>query len=647
MICHATNANNPESISVRAGFLARLKADRSGNTMAMVAAGLAPLLALIGGGVDIGRGYLAQNRLQQACDAGVLAARKKLGSQLVVTQVPEEVTQIGNRFFNANYRDGSYGSEDRDFEMTLEEDNSISGIATAVVPTTVMQLFGEEQVDVAVECEARLSFSNTDIMIALDTTASMRELVPDTSETRIDAARRVIRNFYDEIEGNKSAGTRIRYGFVPYASNVNVGGLLKSRWFADRHSYRSRRAVDTGTTEEVSFTERSHSDFGGSRNSVDLGVMDSCPANTLVWETTLVSVENEGTPQERRTYRYSVTGRSHECIPADSRYKVTAVDHTDYHYNVTFWTETETRPVFNWVYDAIEYDVSSFKNSNPDFAPSGGSIAPLAGPIGPSGPTPVTAYYRGCIEEVQTAQVDDYSAVPADAFDLNIDHIPDESNPDTLWKPSLYELIWMPKADGNGNGIFEIDPTPTRNDYWHPFWPAAVCPTYARDLDEMAPADLDQYLNDIYVEGSTHHDIGMLWAARLLSPTGIKADLNGDVDGVATSRHLIFLTDGLTWVSPEHYGAYGAEPLDQRRCSTAECTRENMSAMVEQRFSHICEQTKNKNITVWIVGFGVELPEFMKQCAGPGRWFEAQEASRLEESFSAIAKSIGDLRVSR
>ena len=42
------------------GLLTRLARDRSGNTLAMIAAGIFPLLAMVGGGVDMGRSYLAQ-----------------------------------------------------------------------------------------------------------------------------------------------------------------------------------------------------------------------------------------------------------------------------------------------------------------------------------------------------------------------------------------------------------------------------------------------------------------------------------------------------------------------------------------------------------------------------------------------------------
>src|SRR5688572_10614393 len=94
-----------------AGLLSRLAADRSGNTLSIVAASIAPLLAMVGSGIDMGRSYLSESRLQQACDAGVLAARKRLGSQVVASgSVPDDVQETGERFFNVNFRSGSYGT---------------------------------------------------------------------------------------------------------------------------------------------------------------------------------------------------------------------------------------------------------------------------------------------------------------------------------------------------------------------------------------------------------------------------------------------------------------------------------------------------------------------------------------------------------
>ncbi|MGD9664604.1 MAG: TadE/TadG family type IV pilus assembly protein, partial [Novosphingobium sp.] len=145
------------------GFLRSLAADRSGNTIMIVAGALVPIMAMIGGGVDMSRSYLSQTRLQQACDAGVLAARKKLGQSVVVTgTIPNDVDTIGQRFFDANFSDGQYGTANRSFAMTLESDYSISGMATVDVPTTIMQAFGYDQVDLVANCSAQLNMSDTD-----------------------------------------------------------------------------------------------------------------------------------------------------------------------------------------------------------------------------------------------------------------------------------------------------------------------------------------------------------------------------------------------------------------------------------------------------------------------------------------------------
>ena len=72
----------------------RLARNTAGNTLMLVAAALVPLVAIIGSGVDIGRAYLAESRLQQACDSGVLAARKRLGTEAKVTgEIPDDAAE--------------------------------------------------------------------------------------------------------------------------------------------------------------------------------------------------------------------------------------------------------------------------------------------------------------------------------------------------------------------------------------------------------------------------------------------------------------------------------------------------------------------------------------------------------------------------
>lgn len=214
----------------------------------IVAAALAPMLALVGGSIDMGRGYLAQTRLQQACDAGVLAARKSIGSTLADDGVlPANAEAAGMRFFNLNFRSGAYGSENRTFAMALEEDYSVSGDAAVDVPTSIMRIFGQMNIPVEIECEARLNFSNTDIMMVLDTTGSMALTNSGDSQSRIAVLKDTVLRFFRELDASKSQATRIRYGFVPYSTNVNVGGLLEDDWIVDSWHYQSRKPAELGT----------------------------------------------------------------------------------------------------------------------------------------------------------------------------------------------------------------------------------------------------------------------------------------------------------------------------------------------------------------------------------------------------------------
>jgi len=161
----------------------------------------------------------------------------------------------------------------------------------------------------------------------------------------------------------------------------------------------------------------------------------------------------------------------------------------------------------------------------------------------------------------------------------------------------------------------------------------------------MDASQLDSFLDSIEPAGNTYHDIGMIWGGRLISPTGLFAAENVDVGGKATSRHMIFLTDGQTAPREVAYGAYGVEPLDQRRWS--ESSPMSLTDVVEGRFSVACDEVKKRNVTVWVIAFGTEMNPIFTECAGPGRFFEANNATELQDVFSKIAAQMGDLRISK
>jgi hypothetical protein len=630
-------------------LISRLCRDRSGNTLAMIAAALVPLLAMVGGGIDMGRSYLSQTRLQQACDAGVLAARKKLGSQFITTgEIPSDVADVGNRFFNVNFSDGSYGTANRSFQMTLEEDLAISGVATVDVPTTIMTVFGYSNVDIAVECEAKLNFSNSDILFVLDVTGSMAQTNPGDSAPRIEVLKQVVQDFHGEIEGSKSPGTRVRYGFLPYSSNVRVADILKSDWMVDEWTYQSR-VPNTPTSFMVGYYYVQYDLISGSSSPIAPYTSSSCPANTknISYSPTTVT----STSPYTYWYESTTTGTEYFCTPNDGVFTVTG----------TLYNTLVMRSTWTWAYDApyysftykykpIEYDVSSLKDADGDNPPLYGSIPATLEGNSSNGTTQTwNIYNTGCIEERDTYEIDDYDNVDfSRALDLDIDLVPTPGNPSTQWRPMLPEIVFERTILWNGSGNFSVPEVDSSEYFLNPAWASThACPAAAKKLAEMNASDVSTYLGTLAPTGDTYHDIGMIWGARMLSPTGIFADENADVDGKPTSRHMIFLTDGQTETFDINYGAYGVEPLDRRRWRSAAESGMSLDEVVEKRFGVACAEAKKRNITVWVIGFGTTLNPMMMECAGPGRYFEAQDASALSDVFSKIAAQLGDLRVSK
>ena len=640
---HHRSRNATDAATCR-GFLSRLAKDTGGNTLALVGAATFPVLAIIGGGVDVGRGYMAQTRLQQACDAGVLAARKRLGSDVIVTGVvPGNVATAGKRFFDTNFKDRIYGTSGRAFRMTLEEDMSVSGEAEVTVPTTVMGVFGEEAIDISVTCQAKLSFQNVDVMMALDVTGSMRHTNVGDELSRIDSLRQVIKNFHAQVEGSKGPDTRTRYGFVPYSTNVNVGSLLVDDWVHTDWTYQSRELdgsssdVLNNTVWEgwtyisgeltpwttVSTYAATYYPATNEGTPAQYKCEGTQPANSVIVDDVFEEPFTEpyaGPPEGEQTIQNgqrTENGTAHQTVRNGSTCEVQARTYTNYVNDFrkrTFPVETSQQ---KWIYRAIDHDGRDWRTET-----------------------------SGCIEERATYEIDDYESVDLSrAMDLDINLVPNRGDPDTQWKPRYPNLIYARSLE-NGGGSFTPDEVTSEKTFSQTGnWWQSACPAAARRLAAMTSEDLDSYLATLSPFGATYHDIGMIWAGRLLSQKGIFRTANRNVSvGKPTSRHLIFLTDGQTEPYDVAYGPYGLEPLDQRRWNADSSL--SLKETVEQRFLVACNEVKKNNTTVWVIAFGTTVNPVMSECAGEGRWFKADDAAQLNEAFSTIAGSLGDLRIS-
>ncbi|OQW47092.1 MAG: hypothetical protein A4S16_09740 [Proteobacteria bacterium SG_bin6] len=595
-------------------WLSRLARDVRGNTLAITAAALVPLCGMLGGAVDGARMYLTRARLQHACDAGTLAGRKAMGGGQW-SQNSGAPNATARRFFAANFATGAFGTSGLTYNFS-ENAGKVSGTASATVPMTLMKVLAVPDQTITVTCDAELRLPNTDIMFVLDTTGSMAEKAVSTdTQTKIEGLRTAVKCFYEIVArldttancatGAPSGGTgsqvQVRFGFVPYASNVNVGRLLPPSYFADTWDYQTRSYLNnSGWTSFIAYNYTYPSRSG------------NCTANT-----------NTATRQWRVTKNW---------------------------YNNYGWLCFHEYSDFGarWQYKLQNVNVSVLKNGsgfNGSFTLQIGNSA-----SGSTTPTNKTITWDGCIEERKTVRATNYDPIPSAANDLDIDMVP-TSDPNTQWGFALPGLIYARNVLTTWDELNNNEANTADNYYNNvPY----SCPTAARKLQAWPSASgFESYVDSLTPSGNTYHDIGILWGARLMSPDGIFASENRLTPlGGEIERHMIFMTDGDTNTSSTDYAAYGMPWFDRRQTDqNSPPSNTDLNNQVNARFAALCKAVKNKNITLWVISFGsgsnAATEQRLSDCATPNRYFTARDSASLQTTFASIANQISQLRLTQ
>lgn len=595
-------------------LLCRFLRHKGGNTLMIAAAAMIPLIGMVGGGMDMSRLWLTKTRMQHACDAAVLGGRKQMGGGTWGTTS----LAAANQFFTANFATGAYGSTGLATAFS-ESGGKVSGVVNATLPMTLMKVLGFDSRTLIVTCDAEMRLPNTDVMFVLDTTGSMADKAVNTDpQSKIQGLRNAVKCFYEILAKlptdavcaatkpvGGTSGVQIRFGFVPYATNVNVGYLLPTNYVANSWSYQSRK-------------------------------VDSMASS---WGPQI---------QERQTY----VGGDATCAPAatstsTSQYSVVKTNAYFFIFITgtycTYYRQDKVNTV-TWRYAQITHDISALKNGT-------GWNNSFTLPIGTNG-TAKTINWDGCIEERATVSGTNFTPIPAAAKDLNIDNAPVPGDASTLWAPALPDVIYTRQGIGNGTSGWNRNPVTTTDEYGNGSYYA--CPRPARKLQAWGdPTAFDDYVDKLTPEGNTYHDIGILWGARLMSPTGIFASENATTQqGGDIERHMIFMTDGDTATRLNDYGAYGVPWFDKRNVANPGGTTDAYNDEVNARFAALCTAVKNKNITLWVISFGngsnTTTEDRLQACATSNSYyFKASNSAALQTAFASIANQISQLRLTK
>lgn len=656
---------------VKTSFLHRLLHDTTANTLAIAAAALIPLMAMVGGGIDASRYYMAAARMQAACDAGALAARRAMATNTFTT----EHRTIGLNFFDQNFNDGIFGVTNRVRNYTSSNNGIVNGTASGKLPSTIMGAFGYTEFNLSVSCSAEVNISNTDIMFVLDVTGSMADC-PDNSAcnsgagSKIVALRSAVMSFYDTVQAATSPAAQVRYGIVPYSQQVNVGFSIPREYMRSTNTYQSRvarfnppefpnnRAGDVILlSDQEEWLPRAVQNFNSTNvdhyrfrtdGSAGNNARNFCQ-NSLV-QTFNVTVN--GVAQRWQVFatpqiinpQWPNAGNTNNLAGCRGRVRKTRT-----------LTTTDVTPQFrDWIYcEVTTGQTNTCGVSNPAGSPAGWESVNLTNvynsgntvnmPLGTNGAM-TSVSWAGCIEEPDAVLTDNYSPIPADAHDLNINLVPTSEN--QRWRPALQGAVWE-RRDGSNNRTTNMVTDAERiaagqsTTQSRPGW---TCPRAARKLSAITRTDLQTYVNGLAASGNTYHDIGMLWGARFISPRGLFSAENATApNGDAIARHIVFMTDGAQVNSNENYSTHGVEWWDRRVTGNGDGTREfNRRAA---RLQAICDAAEQENVTIWVVAFGTTLTQNLIDCASPGRAFQANDSATLNARFQEIAQKIAALRL--
>jgi len=643
------------------GFLSALGKDQRGNTLAIAAAAILLFLSAVGGGIDISRAYMAKTNLQSACDAGVLAGRKAMAAEGKY-EADEKAKAV--KMFNFNLNEKSTSSTDVNFTSQSHANGSVTGTASSKMPTMVMKIFGFSDFALSVECSAELQMASADIVFVLDTTGSMNcpatnwtctTKATEDANSRLGALRQAVEDFHTTVAKAviDKENTIIRYAFVPYSSTVNVSELVKdgqmpASWFVENRRYWSR-SYKSGTTKFYNKSGSSDSTtYETYSSTLSQSNCNKYAANN--YPTSGSTPTTSGTaPNDVVVSAYSLESFGGTSKKAGTcKRKVvkttTTYDKTPY-YKITSITKNvgTTLPTVDLIANKevptvdFENDSDQMANwqvpdSNKTYTPL--QIAAVAKNAGYGILTGSAAQWNGCIEERATTTSATMDPVPSGAWDLNIN---DEPNGTTAsqWAPYWPQVV---SAPGNNqcttSPILQFQVADTTNSNEVPNW-------------------VSTYLDDLAAAGSTYHDMGMIWAGRIGSTTGMFKDnvntveIGGKVaQRNSVSRHIIFMTDGMMDPSTSTYTAYGQQNRDGRVASTS-INKTDLTTRHNNRFLAACRLAEQEGYTVWVVAFSDEVTMTMQDCSTDDRFYEATDTTSLSNAFKFIAGQVADLRINK
>ena len=211
------------------GRLTHFIDDVRGTTAIVFGIMMVAILGIAGVGLDSSRAFSVRSSLQAALDAAMLAAAP------LSTEPDADLSAVAQAFINANWRE-KLGVGPISISVNVTDEGKVSGAASAVVPTTLVNLLGFDGVPIHVDAQIAAGSRDIEAVLVVDNTGSM-------AGAKIDALKTSARTLVEAVYSGRNADRHAKIGIVPFGQCVNVG-------MSNRNKPWMSVAADTSTPRE-------------------------------------------------------------------------------------------------------------------------------------------------------------------------------------------------------------------------------------------------------------------------------------------------------------------------------------------------------------------------------------------------------------
>ncbi|WP_303542088.1 TadE/TadG family type IV pilus assembly protein [Sphingomonas natans] len=638
--------------------LARLWRSRRGATMPLIAFGLMPMMAALGGSVDIGRIYITRSQMQAGVNAAALAAANAQDNASETDENGRYLQAV--RYFQDNVRNGYMGVTTPEgvtpyggtttllrpaFSLSSSGISRTDVTATGNIPLTFMSIFGMRTYRITVTAHAEFQPHPLEVMVVLDNTGSMNDQIDGVS--KMASLKTAMHSFLNVLYQGAASQPDLAIGIINYTITTNVGSILQ--------------AYSIPTQNMEGFTDRTWAGTAPDSLGWKGCVSDDETVNTMSTSMTVSEAD-----------AYDIWPALPGEKPKPSSPRVMAPI-KPYFYPPIFYPKSQATTGANIV-DRTNPGSDYYASTTTSTAATPGGDFNLFRPT--SGVSATTLYnlpiYKRYIFRMYKAlnngsanMADDvivgadgtsyYDTTAAGAYNdltntgtdfyVRADKIPFYSNP-----PSS-TVYWRDVVHYDINKVNVNQPSPNYQ-----------CPEPGLPITYGVPkTTFDNYVDTkvwpVKPANGTMHHIGFLWGWRLLTRYDVFTRTKPAGSGTPR-RALVFMTDGLSALTIDSnnkdrvFTAYGA-PAELQIATTAN----GFLDAVKLRFTKACsianalnlpDSGKPPMIFTVAINRGSDIDSDaatrLQNCGTSGYWLTTSPAA-LNAAFQQIARTLTDVHL--